>query len=153
MKVNPQERDGAPILSPQNVGTGNASTQSEPQMKKIGDACAHGMCPDCGSPLRFGSRGSETDYYWCSNDACPGFQGQYLFPLYTVMQISDCLPGITDNESIIAELKEGHSIQSVALPCPCAGDANSDPGIPVQDCPYCNGEGRIQYGIDEVVFA
>ena len=31
-----------------------------------------------------------------------------------------------------------------------ARDANSLTGRPVPECPYCNGEGKIQYGIDEV---
>lgn len=60
--------------------------------------------------------------------------------------------GVTPNESIIDELREGHGIMSVTLPCPCSCDANSETGIPDPACPYCHGEGKIQYGIDEVEF-
>ena len=56
------------------------------------------------------------------------------------------------SESILQELRETHGVNSVALRCPCACEANSLTGHPVKDCPYCYGEGKIQYGIDEVEF-
>ena len=62
------------------------------------------------------------------------------------------LPGVTPNDSLIEELRTEHGILSVALPCPCTCDANNGTGIPDPDCPYCHGDGGIQYGIDEVQF-
>lgn len=60
---------------------------------------------------------------------------------------------MTTSESIIHELMDEHDVTIVILRCPCACDANSDTGHPVKDCPYCHGEGKIQYGIEEVEFA
>jgi len=60
---------------------------------------------------------------------------------------------LIDSTSLIDELREEHAITSAVLPCPCACDANSPTGHPVENCPYCHGEGKIQYGIDEVEFA
>ena len=57
-----------------------------------------------------------------------------------------------DNESVINELRDDHGILAFAVRCPCACDANSLTGHPVQGCPYCHGDGKIQYGIDEVEF-
>ena len=59
---------------------------------------------------------------------------------------------MVDSESIINELQDEHGITAVALRCPCACDANSLTGHPVEGCPYCHGDGKIQYGIDEVEF-
>ena len=61
-------------------------------------------------------------------------------------------PDVTDNDSIIRELKDDHGIMSVVLRCPCSCDANSATGHPNPVCPYCYGDGKIQYGIDEVEF-
>jgi DnaJ-class molecular chaperone len=58
---------------------------------------------------------------------------------------------MTDKASIIQELREDHGIMSAVLPCPCSCDANNGTGIPNPFCPHCHGDGRIQYGIDEVV--
>ena len=60
--------------------------------------------------------------------------------------------GVTDNDSIIEELKTEHGITSFVVRCPCACDANSGMGIPDPDCRYCHGDGKIQYGIDEAMF-
>lgn len=54
--------------------------------------------------------------------------------------------------NITHELWEEHGITAIALRCPCACDANSLTGKPKPDCPYCHGEGKIQYGIDEAEF-
>ena len=62
------------------------------------------------------------------------------------------MPDVTDNDSIIQELKDDHGIMSVVLRCPCSCDANTGTGIPNPACPYCNGDGKIQYGIDELEF-
>jgi hypothetical protein len=59
---------------------------------------------------------------------------------------------MVDDESIIEELKQDHAITSIILACPCSCDANSSLGLSSQDCPYCLGDGKIQYGIDEVEF-
>jgi hypothetical protein len=59
---------------------------------------------------------------------------------------------MTDSESIVKDLIEEHGINSFVVVCPCTCDANSETGHPVKDCPYCHGEGKIQYGIDEVEF-
>ena len=56
------------------------------------------------------------------------------------------------DESIIQELKDDYGLTAAILRCPCACDANSATGHPKKDCPYCYGEGKIQYGIDEVEF-
>ena len=56
------------------------------------------------------------------------------------------------SESVINELRDDHGILAFAVRCPCACDANSLTGHPVQGCPYCHGDGKIQYGIDEVEF-
>lgn len=58
-----------------------------------------------------------------------------------------------NSESIIDELRTEHGIHSFAVRCPCCCDANSATGIPVQNCPYCHGEGKIQYGIDDLEFS
>ncbi len=48
--------------------------------EKIKAACAHGVCPDCGAKLAFGSRDPcEGDYYVCSA-RCGA--DHILFPLY-----------------------------------------------------------------------
>lgn len=60
--------------------------------------------------------------------------------------------GVTPNDSIIDELREEHGITSVVLPCPCSCDANNGAGVPDPNCPYCHGDGKIQFGIDEVEF-
>jgi hypothetical protein len=57
-----------------------------------------------------------------------------------------------NSETIIRELVDEHGITSVVLRCPCACDANSPNGKPKADCEYCNGDGKVQYGIDEVEF-
>ena len=62
------------------------------------------------------------------------------------------MPDVTDNDSIIRELKDDHGIMSAVLRCPCSCDANNGTGIPNPACPYCNGDGKIQYGIDELEF-
>jgi hypothetical protein len=54
--------------------------------------------------------------------------------------------------SLTDELREEHGITAAIVTCPCACDANSATGNPVENCPYCHGEGRIQYGIAEVDF-
>ena len=59
---------------------------------------------------------------------------------------------VIDDTSIIQELKDDYGLTAVVLRCPCACEANSMFGIPKPDCPYCYGEGKIQYGIDEVEF-
>ena len=59
---------------------------------------------------------------------------------------------VIDDESILQELRDEHGVTAVVLRCPCACEANSLTGHPVEDCPYCYGEGKIQYGIDEVEF-
>jgi len=59
---------------------------------------------------------------------------------------------VVDDESIIQELKDDYGLTAVVLRCPCACDANSLLGIPKQDCLYCYGDGKVQYGIDELEF-
>jgi len=59
---------------------------------------------------------------------------------------------VINSQSLIGELRDEHGVLSAVLRCPCCCDANSLTGIPVKNCPYCNGEGKIQYGIDEVEF-
>lgn len=59
----------------------------------------------------------------------------------------------SSSESIIEELCNDHGITTVVVRCPCACNANSLTGHPVKNCPYCHGEGGIQYGIDEVEFS
>ena len=58
-----------------------------------------------------------------------------------------------NSQSLIDELRDDHGVLSVVLRCPCACDANSATGRPVENCPYCYGGGKIQYGIDEVEFS
>jgi len=60
---------------------------------------------------------------------------------------------LIDSESIIQEICDEHGVTIAVLKCPCACDANSLTGHPVGNCPYCHGEGKIQFGIDEVEFA
>ena len=57
------------------------------------------------------------------------------------------------SQSIIEELRDDHGITAVIVRCPCACDANSLTAKPVENCPYCHGEGGIQYGINEVGFS
>lgn len=54
---------------------------------------------------------------------------------------------MTTSKSIIEELKREHGITSIAVPCPCTC---GHPMPADKDCPYCYGEGKIQYGIDDV---
>ena len=57
-----------------------------------------------------------------------------------------------NSETIIKELRDEHGITSMVLRCPCACNVNSLNGKPKPDCPYCSGEGTVQYGIDEMEF-
>jgi hypothetical protein len=61
--------------------------------------------------------------------------------------------GRLNSASIAQELRDEHGVTIAVLRCPCCCEANSLTGHPVRDCPHCHGEGKIQYGIDEVKFA
>jgi hypothetical protein len=61
--------------------------------------------------------------------------------------------GVTANQSIIQELKEQHGLVFVEVPCPCIYNDSGMKFLPDPDCDCCEGEGRIQYGIEELVFA
>lgn len=67
------------------------------------------ICPECGGPLRFGSRDPcEGDYYWCRS--C-GF-GPIRFPLHHVMPKptlidADTIQALVRQEQICREIETG----------------------------------------------
>jgi len=74
------EQNGSPLPRLEAKGKGTAVNESESKVKNV--------CPECGSPLRFGSRvPCEGDYYWCSSEVC-GF-GPARFPLHHVMPATE----------------------------------------------------------------
>lgn len=69
--------------------------------KKVIDAFGRGVCPECGAPLRFGSRDPcEGDYYWCSGCG----DGPILFPLYHRMPRVIAQQPIIDAEKMNASI-------------------------------------------------
>jgi hypothetical protein len=92
---------------------------------------------------------------WCTEnkcgrypEKCAGVNHPALCPLVNPPRGT----WVINDQSIIEELKEQHAITAIVVPCPCSCDANSLTGKPVENCPYCYGDGKIQNGIDEVGF-
>jgi hypothetical protein len=93
---------------------------------------------------------------WCVENRCGKYPQECTgvnHPALCPMVGSPRDAGAINKQSIIEELREEHGITIAVLRCPCACDANSLTGHPVENCPYCHGGGKIQYGINEVEFA
>ena len=58
----------------------------------------------------------------------------------------DQMPGVTDNDSIIQELKDDHGIMSVVLWCPCSCDANTGTGFRIRHVRTAMATARFNMG-------